>query len=56
MTREQRILDKVRFIKRTEVLGAARTAALDDLRAKYHISEERLRAICLFQSAADYWN
>ena len=55
MTREQRILERVRFIKRTIVLGAARTAALDDLRAKFHISTERLRAICLWQTGCDFW-
>ena len=55
-TREQRILERVRFIKRTIVLGAARTTALDNLRAKYHIGEGRLRAICLFQGGCDYWN
>jgi hypothetical protein len=56
MTKDQRIIDRVKFIKRTIVLGAARTAALDDLRAKYHISPERLRALCLHQNGADYWN
>ena len=56
MTRKQRILERVRFIVRNNALGAGRTAALDDLRAKFHISPERLRAICLNQSDADYWN
>jgi hypothetical protein len=56
MTRKQQILDRVKFIVRTEPLGAGRTAALEDLRTKFHISEERLRAICLHQSGADYWN
>ena len=56
MTRKQQILDEVRFIKRTEVLGAARTTELDNLRKKFHISPERLRALCLHQTGADYWN
>ena len=55
MTREQRILERVRYITRTIVLGAGRTSALDDLRAKFHISDERLRSLCLFQSGCEYW-
>ena len=56
MTRKQRILERVRFIKGSIALGAPRTTALDELRQKYHISAERLRAICLNQPGCDYWN
>ena len=56
MTRKQRILKDVRYIKENNPLGAGRTAALDTLRQKYEISAERLRAMCLHQTGCDYWN
>ncbi len=55
MTREQRILERVRYIKKNYVLGAGRTTALAAVKARYFIGEGRLRALCLHQSGCDYW-
>ena len=56
MTRRQRIIKDVVFIKKNNVLGAGRTAALTALMNKYDITIGRLRALCLHTSGADYWN
>ena len=56
MTKKQRILKDVRYIKENYVLGAARTAQLETVRQKYEISAERLKAMCLHQPGADFWN
>jgi hypothetical protein len=56
MTKKQRILDKVKYIKRNYALGAARTTQLNNLRQKYEISSEHLKKICLGVGGADYWN
>ena len=56
MTKRQRIVKEVKYIKENNPLGAGRTAALDTLRQKYEIYAERLRAMCLHVQGCDYWN
>ncbi len=53
-SKRQRVLERVRFIKKNYVLGAGRTAQLTALKRKYHVSEPTLRKWCFGISGATY--
>ena len=55
MNRRQRILQEVALAISQNALGAGRTTALNAIKAKYDISEGRLRALCLHHPNAQYW-
>ena len=55
MTKKQRVRAEVAYIKRTIVLGAARTTALDLVKQKYELAEDHLRKWCLGVGGCDYW-
>ena len=59
MERKKRLRFEIAAASRANVLGAARTADMNQIRAKYNISTAGIggtRVMGIFVSGGDYWN